>query len=335
MDNLTHVLCATALAKSRLGRADRLAPAALILAANLPDLDVIARFWGKAAFLVHHRGITHAVVGLAAQLLVLGAAALALRRPRLLPAIAIGLLSHPLLDLLNTYGVRPWLPFDHTRWYGDLVFVVDPWLWLLFGGATALAGPRSRWGSVALSLMAAVATFFLYSSGRAPAALEVVWPAAVGALAVLRLRHRLRSTPVLAAAGLLTVLYLGLCAGAGAAARGRALRVLPAAERPCAVTASVHPADPFEWTVVMETERQVLWYPVRLLGLDGPRLAVSRNLDDPRVRRAAATPAGRAWLYFARHPMAEVVGDRVRLMDARYQLGLLAGWPTLEVPVAP
>jgi inner membrane protein len=335
MDNLTHALCATALAKSRLGRADALAPAALVVAANLPDLDAVTRFWGKAAYLVHHRGITHALAGLVLQFLPLGAVTLALRRPRLLPAIAVGLLSHPLLDLLNTYGVRPWLPFAPTRWHGDLAFIVDPWLWLLFGGATALAGPRSRWGSVALALTAAAATWFLYRSGRAPAALEVAWPAAVAALAVARARVQLRARPVLLAAAALTVLYLGLNAATGAAARARALRALPEGERARAVTASVHPADPFDWTIVLETEGAVFWQPVRLFGRDGPLVRAPSNLDDPRVRRVAATPAGRAWLYFARHPMARVDGESVLLMDGRYQLGALPGWPTLEVPRAP
>jgi inner membrane protein len=34
--------------------------------------------------------------------------------------------SHLLLDYLNTYGVRPFLPFDGTWFYGDALFIIDP-----------------------------------------------------------------------------------------------------------------------------------------------------------------------------------------------------------------
>jgi inner membrane protein len=39
-------------------------------------------------------------------------------------------LSHPLLDLLNTYGVRLLMPFSNRWFYGDALFIIDVWLWL-------------------------------------------------------------------------------------------------------------------------------------------------------------------------------------------------------------
>jgi inner membrane protein len=49
---------------------------------------------------------------------------------KLLLLSAIAVLSHPILDTLNTYGVRWLMPFSGTWYYGDAVFIVDPWLWL-------------------------------------------------------------------------------------------------------------------------------------------------------------------------------------------------------------
>src|SRR5207247_4968018 len=50
----------------------------------------------------------------------------------------LGLLLHLAFDSLNNYGVRPFLPFS-SRWlYGDLVFIVDPWFWLLLGAGLHL-----------------------------------------------------------------------------------------------------------------------------------------------------------------------------------------------------
>jgi inner membrane protein len=42
----------------------------------------------------------------------------------------LGTLSHPLLDFLNTYGTRLAEPFSHRWFYGDTLFIMDPWIWL-------------------------------------------------------------------------------------------------------------------------------------------------------------------------------------------------------------
>jgi inner membrane protein len=168
MDNLTHSLLGAALAKTRLGRASPLATPALIIAANLPDIDLLAwLFGGKAAYLLHHRGITHSVLGIALEIVLLFLLLRWIERRRagshpravhvdrgLGVAILVGLISHVLLDSLNSYGLRPWLPFDGTWYYGDLVFVVEPWMWLIFGAAACLPGPHSRAGDVTYALLA-------------------------------------------------------------------------------------------------------------------------------------------------------------------------------------
>ena len=38
----------------------------------------------------------------------------------------VALASHLMLDYMNDYGVRPFLPFDGTTYYGDTLFIVDP-----------------------------------------------------------------------------------------------------------------------------------------------------------------------------------------------------------------
>lgn len=51
----------------------------------------------------------------------------------------IGVLSHPALDWLNTYGIRLLMPFTPTWFHGDAVFIIDPYWWLLLGGTLLLA----------------------------------------------------------------------------------------------------------------------------------------------------------------------------------------------------
>ena len=252
MDNLTHTLAALVLAKTRLGRASPMARVALVVSANAPDLDGIVGFWGgREAYLHHHRGLSHSVFGLAILAVLLwllfrwvetwwpleGLAGRARSRGGLLAAICVGLATHPLLDSLNGYGVRPWLPFDGTHYYGDLVFIVDPWLWCILGGAAALMGPRSRAGNWAWLSLAIAASGVVYLSGRAPSALSWLWPVAVAAIAAARIVGigSRRPRAVLLAAAVAFAGYLGIQEAAGRLAQSRALEdlaaQLPAGER--------------------------------------------------------------------------------------------------------
>ena len=61
---------------------------------------------------------------------------------QLLLLSAIAILSHPLLDTLNTYGVRWLMPFSGRWFYGDTLFIVDPWLWLALAAGVVLSRPR-------------------------------------------------------------------------------------------------------------------------------------------------------------------------------------------------
>ena len=48
----------------------------------------------------------------------------------LLALTALAVVSHPTLDWLNNYGLRWLMPFDGRWFYGDALFVIDPWFWL-------------------------------------------------------------------------------------------------------------------------------------------------------------------------------------------------------------
>jgi len=154
MDNITHTMAGAVLARAGLDRRGTLPLAAptLMLAANAPDIDIFVMFMGSYAGLEYRRGWTHGPIALLLLPLVLTGMMLAwdrLVRRRgergvsLVPATVgatlliafIGVISHPALDWLNTYGVRVLMPFSREWFYGDAVFIIDPWLWLLFGGA--------------------------------------------------------------------------------------------------------------------------------------------------------------------------------------------------------
>jgi inner membrane protein len=142
VDNLTHSLVGALLGRMGLKRLSPRAMPALIIAANLPDIDsFIARPLGLSPR-TFHRGFTHGIGGLVVMPFVAVAIIWAWEKLRpgkegplklggLLLACFIGVLSHPLLDFLNTYGVRLLEPFSHRWFYGDTLFIIDPWIWLM------------------------------------------------------------------------------------------------------------------------------------------------------------------------------------------------------------
>lgn len=142
MDNVTHSLAGLALSRAGLGRASRGATAALVIASNLPDVDIAFRAFGTAAFLDHHRGISHSL--LAAPLLAIGLALVlraSLRGSRLLPLFLcslVGVIGHIFIDLCTNYGTRALSPFDRTWYAWDLVFIIDPFVLVLLLGTVLL-----------------------------------------------------------------------------------------------------------------------------------------------------------------------------------------------------
>lgn len=150
MDNLTHSLVGWALAETGLKNRTRKGLAACVLAANMPDIDVFFG-WAPWAPLATHRGFTHGLVGgvllmppLLAGLLWLldrwqtsrGAvfsSGLPMHAGWLVALCYLGALTHPLLDLQNTYAVQLF-SLATTQWFHtDGLFIVDPWVWLMLG----------------------------------------------------------------------------------------------------------------------------------------------------------------------------------------------------------
>ena len=119
-------------------------------------MDVLAYLDGPLADLAFRRGWTHGVLALALWPFVLTALVILLdrlwRRARptapdlqsreVLRLSAIAILSHPILDTLNTYGVRWLMPFDGRWFYGDTLFIADPWMWLALGLGVLLSRGR-------------------------------------------------------------------------------------------------------------------------------------------------------------------------------------------------
>ncbi len=165
MDNLTHSLVGALLGQAGLKRKTGLAMPALIIGANLPDVDAACFFWlDGVEHLGFRRGITHGPPALVLLPLMLAGllygfdrwqAKRGKRPERRLPvhfgwlfALSfIGCLTHPALDWLNVYGIRLLEPFSSQWFYGDTLFIIDIWLWLGMGFATWFSLRREKKGA--------------------------------------------------------------------------------------------------------------------------------------------------------------------------------------------
>ena len=161
MFNSTHTLVGLSMARCGL---ERFAPSAVwtaVIAASLPDIDLVSYFGGIGSYITYHRGITHGLAGILFLSLVLAAVMhwIAGRFWNQLVIALVVMATHPVLDFMNTYGVRPFFPFERRWIYGDILFVIDPYTDLLLGAGLIFAAyaRRRRTLGVALGLTLTVA----------------------------------------------------------------------------------------------------------------------------------------------------------------------------------
>ena len=203
MEPITHFLTGACLGRAGFNRKTALATATMTLAAEAPDLDILGQFRGPVFGFAHHRGFTHSFVGLLlVSSLVVGFMYLVWRLrgrktniPNLPPRWGllflfayIAGLSHILLDYTNNYGVRPFWPFWEKWFSWDIIFIVEPLLYLfLILGLTVPAllalvneeigarekGPKGRTAAI-VALIGVVLLYGLrdYEHRRAVHALE-------------------------------------------------------------------------------------------------------------------------------------------------------------------
>jgi len=300
VDNLTHTLTAVAISQAGLNRKTRLATLTVILGANLPDLDILAGLKDSAAYLQHHRGFTHSLLGITVLAVVICGLMYGVGkrlRPRpgvpvrgwwLFLAALLGTGSHLLLDFSNSYGVRPFLPFS-GRWYAwDVMFIFDPLLlallvlglgvpWLLRLVSAEVGARRQRHAGGAIFCLAAMAMIF----------------------GLRDFAHR------------------------------RALSILDShtysEENPQRLGAFPLPANPFAWTGVVETDTAFHVLRVNALNPNTPPEEIEtlhKPEASPALEAARKTRTGRIFLDFARFPLGNVEptedGFRVSLCDLRF-----------------
>ncbi len=149
MFNSTHTFAGLVIARTGFDAWVPRAAITAVIASNLPDIDIIADLSSMPSYLEHHRGFTHSLVGIPLLSLALAGAMVPFTRSfwRTFVVALLVMATHPALDYSNTYGLRPFLPFDGAWYYGDTLFIIDPVmdLILLLGIVAGEFFKKARW----------------------------------------------------------------------------------------------------------------------------------------------------------------------------------------------
>ena len=370
MDNLTHSLVGLTAAKAGLEKLSPGATTLCVIAANAPDLDIVVLAFGdRWTFLHHHRGITHAIVGVIGIAVILPLIFYGVDRlwsrykdqpPKtrlkgLLLASFIASATHPLLDWTNNYGIRFFLPWSQKWSYGDLVFIVDPYIWLILGGTVFLLTARTGFLKVIWGVLAAVTTFLVVASPRSgglpyPRLIALLWVVTIIVFIVLSIkgaRERWgRNIAYVAIASVLCYWSFLAFAHARAIARGNdeAAKLATAnGETVARLAAMPRLANPFRWDCVFETDRAMYRFDLGLLEestvnavrYEKPGLELKPVVDFVEQQRPA-----QVFLNFARFPVLKLADPGcttrtlVQLADLRYtEPGRSRGSFALELPI--
>jgi inner membrane protein len=296
MDNVSHSLAGWALSRAAGPGRPRGTTLALVLASNLPDIDIVLQARSGPTYLLFHRGVTHSLGGLAVLPLALAAALWWGYGRRtgfrwLALVCACGVALHILYDVVTPWGTLLLYPFSADRYSLDWLFIVDLVTWALpvAGLVISRAWPaRARAATVGWLL-----ALLLYAAGAG-------------------LVHRSAAAAVLDAER----------------AAGRPVAEAFVFPRPGAplrwsgVTAAPRSTP----------EPRVSVYRVSGIPPDArPVGRIARGFDDPWVAAALSTRPGQAYLWWSRAPVA--VTERrggeaiVTLRDLRYSRTLV---PTTE-----
>jgi inner membrane protein len=275
-----------------------LATGTLVIANNLPDIDV-GVFATNTLAMSFRRGWTHGVLAQALLPLALTGAMLAYDRYYLTSANTerarpgpllllsyLGVLLHVFMDFTNSYGVRLLMPFSDRWFYGDALYIVDPWLYLMLGVGWWRAKTHPR-------------------------------PARIGVM--------------------LAAIYVLAMLGSNVLARYEVASGLARAGRSADTRFMVTPVvlNPFKREVVIDVgdryEKGQLWFePLPHFRPAG--FGIAKRLTEPEVQPALQLPRAAAYLKWSRFPFVQMdPAGGVWLNDYRYANAGPYGWSALKL----
>ena len=247
---------------------------------------------------------------------------------RLLGLSYVSVLSHPALDWLNTYGIRLLMPFDGRWFYGDTLFIVDPWVWLFLGTVVVLAHSGSRAFVAGWIALGVIVTILVTGVPGVTSGWRVLWCLGVALVAGLRvwggLQRQLQRVATVCLV-LATVYVVAMVGSSWLARREVAAWTLERGIDSRQIMVSPTPADPFRRDVLVADDLHYHrlafdWLAPERVRPSGPATVIG---DDHSAAAAALTaPLLRGLATWTRFPTFTVStlpdGYRVMVTDVRF-----------------
>lgn len=340
------------------------------VASNFPDLDLVLSplLPQPLGYLLHHRGHTHTILYAIPQAalmvailwLVWSRAREALRsslfaRVGLWIATVIGFALHLSLDYLNSYGIHPFHPLDSGWYFGDMMFIIEPFFWAAVGAPLVVMVEKPKVRIPLAALLIGLPALFAYEGFLAWYSVTAL-AFTMAVLAFVESRYGPKKPTSLIAAGMVMVGFIGVqsyASGLAKRALAHDLQSEAGGYRLHDVAATPLPTNPFCWTFVsVESREEAKSYRLRrgvlsvasfiatescplsffregesMKSTSGLEIMVSETGDLARLRELHSSNCHfNAWMRFARAPL---VTDE-SAYDLRFQSGRRPNFTTFS-----
>lgn len=150
MDPVTHAIIGMAVSAAGQGNFSVSSPitVAATLGSVIPDGDIILRAFGGSVYLKHHRGVSHSLIGIAVEAIILGLALHGFYPSASLLTLVlwsfVGALTHIISDILNSYGAKIFWPLSSKKKSLSLLTLTDPVVIII--AVSSILSSYYRWG---------------------------------------------------------------------------------------------------------------------------------------------------------------------------------------------
>jgi inner membrane protein len=149
MDPITHMTSALLTSQAiRPPAGKRLFFVFCIIGSLIPDIDNFAGFLGPELYLIHHRGVTHSILGGIGIAAILGFLYSVLKgsysRKKSISVALFLIVIHIFLDMITSYGTQILYPFTNHRYEIASVFIIDPFFTVSLIGFSIIAFKSKR-----------------------------------------------------------------------------------------------------------------------------------------------------------------------------------------------
>src|SRR5262249_16326111 len=250
----------------------------------------------------------------------------------------VGGLGHAVMDFTNVYGVRLLEPFRDRWFYGDLIFILYPWIWLILGAPAVWLTARGAWRALIWLAIGAGLGALMVLALRAPSqyqltvpvAARIVWFVGMAVVLLGAIAGWGRAGPSAARWSLMSlVVYYGGMWLAHRSAERQALASPPAKGAISSIAAWPVPADPTTWQAAATANDSLFRGKINLRTKRVEWEEAGAPPANPELPSALrASPEASTFLSFARYQDWQVheepEGYQIAVRDLRFSLTLRA-----------